>query len=69
VICDKFITVLALSLHLKIVAKIKDANYEYFVLSIDYTPKIVHIGQLNVIIRYCACDVQVMERFLGYIPP
>jgi hypothetical protein len=53
--------------HLKIVAEINRAKY--FDLGIDSALERVHIDQLIIIIQYCSSDWQVLERFLGSIPP
>ena len=48
-----------------IVDDIKTANY--FSISVDSTPDIMHVDQLTVIIRYLLQSCHV-ERFLKFIP-
>lgn len=64
-ICDEFITILARSIHDKIVAELQTAKY--YSVSVDSTPDITHIDQLTVIVRY-VLPAGPVERFIKFIP-
>ncbi|XP_065684519.1 uncharacterized protein LOC105845816 isoform X1 [Hydra vulgaris] len=64
-ICDEFIHVLSRDVLDHILTEIKKAKY--FAVSVDSTPDISHVDQLNIIFRYITSKGPV-ERFVTFIP-
>ena len=62
-ICDEFITILARSIHDKIVAELQTAKH--YSVSVDSTPGITHIDQLTVIVRYVLPAGPVVSALLS----